>query len=177
MLKVSFVGHSQIPREYEVEDVEIRIYRAPGGRAETLLTDYRTKNVLTWEHNFCILWIGSNDIRVTVTPQEIFEHIRTIVKEIEKHCGAEVIVVQVEPRFYPETFRISTKQYMKYQNAINRKIKNNLDNQTIHFNNLKFKYSLAEDGVHWNEEGKEAIKEKFRKFILSRRSVFTVIQW
>ena len=171
MLRVSLVGHSQVPRHFEIEGVEIRIFRAPGGRAESLLTDCRTQDVLNWEHDLCILWIGSNDIRINVTPQDIFKHIQTVVREIEEQCGAEVIVVQIEPRIYPETFRITTEDYVKFQNSINRKIKRNLNNQNLHFNNLKFQYTLADDGVHWNAEGKEAIKGKFRKCILSRRDV------
>ena len=75
MWKISVVGHSQVPKKLEVEDAEIRIFRGPGDRADNFHNDTRMSEVLNWEHDLCILWIGSNDIDQESRPKDIAENI------------------------------------------------------------------------------------------------------
>ena len=84
MWKISVVGHSQIPKKLEVENTEIRIFRAPGGRADNFNNDTRMNEVLNWKHDLCILWIGSNDIDQESKPKDIVENISQIVESIEQ---------------------------------------------------------------------------------------------
>ena len=84
MWKISVVGHSQIPKKLEVENTEIRIFRAPGGRADNLNNDTGMNEVLNWKHDLCILWIGSNDIDQESKPKDIVENISQIVESIEQ---------------------------------------------------------------------------------------------
>lgn len=84
------VGHSQVPQELEVPGVDLRIFRAPGGTARTFFTNDRLNNVLEWEHDWCILWLGSNDVYEEAIPRQISDHIFEIVREIERRCKAKV---------------------------------------------------------------------------------------
>ena len=84
MWKVSLVGHSQLPPQLSVPDTEINIYRAPGGKATTFFSDERLNDVLTWTHDLCILWLGSNDIREDSEPQEIVNDLVEVVESIEE---------------------------------------------------------------------------------------------
>ena len=100
MLKVSLVGHSQIPRSLNVDNVNLRVFRAPGGHAHSFDSDHRLNQVLSWEHDLCILWLGSNDIASGIDPGLLAEKILNSALEIERNCGAIVRICLIEPRFY-----------------------------------------------------------------------------
>ena len=136
MFKVSLVGHSQLPNYLEVEGTEIRIFRAPGGHAETFFSDDRLNRVLQWKHDHCILWLGSNDIAEGMSPEGLFNTIKEITKTIERECGAVVQICLLEPRIYSDEEKapISNLNYKKVMNSVNNRIKRFLRNATIHFN-------------------------------------------
>ena len=83
-MKVSLVGHSQLPYELYVEGAEIKIFRAPGGRADSFFNDERLNSVLNWPHDLCILWLGSNDIEEDTVVGEVVDNITEIIDEISK---------------------------------------------------------------------------------------------
>ena len=170
MLRVSLVGHSQTPKSLQVSGAEIRIFRAPGGRADSFFEDSRMNNVLGWKHDLCLLWIGSNDIADEIEPNHLAETIKYIVQEIEDQCEAEVCVCLVEPRLYDDDGPISREDYKKVQNAVNKKLKRELNNQSIHFNTTTFVEELASDGVHWTSEGRERVENKIITVIESHLS-------
>ena len=162
MWKVALVGHSQIPPVFDFPNVEVKIFRAPGGRACNFPEDARMNKVLEWEHDLTILWIGSNDVNVNTTPEIIFNDIKSICFEIQVSCQSVVYICQVEPRV--RTRNISADQYKKYQTGINNRIKRSKI-PNIHFNNLRFVEELSGDGVHWGEAGRVRVEAKFRKVV------------
>ena len=84
------VGHSQLPPQLSVPDTEINIYHAPGGKATTFFSDERLNEVLTWTHDLCILWLGSNDIREDSVLQEIVNDLVDVVESIEELSHQEI---------------------------------------------------------------------------------------
>ena len=165
MWKVSLVGHSQLPWELDIGGAEVRVFRASGGRADSFHHDERLYEVLDWEHDLCILWLGSNDIENDSHPADIAETIGDIVEQIENNCNAIVHVCLVEPRFYPEEEYMTHGKYGKIQRAVNKKLRRNLGNVFIQFNSVNWVEEISEDGVHFTELGKERIKKKLRKDI------------
>ena len=162
MFKVSLVGHSQLPTFLQVEQTEIRIFRAPGSRASTFFNDQRLNQVLQWKHDHCILWLGSNDIVEGMSPGELFHNIKEITRAIENECGAVVQICLIEPRIYPNSPNapITSENYKKVMHSINKRIKRSMRHTTINFNTISYVQELARDGVHFREGGKERIKEK-----------------
>lgn len=166
MTRVAVVGHSQVPSFLDVEEVELKIFRAPGGRADGFYSDSRLNTVLEWEHDYCLLWLGSNDIESDTIPEEVVKDILEIVNSIEDNCGSTVYPVQVEPRFYSDDYPVSHDWYKKVQRAINRKLKRRLKGKCfIHFNTAYWVEHLAADGVHWDSEGKECVRDRLEGFI------------
>ena len=163
MWKVSLVGHSQLPEQLTVSNTEIQIYRSPGARADEFFEDETLREVLNWEHDLCILWLGSNDIDGETSPNEIAENIKEIIEEIEQECQAVVWICLVEPRFYTNGF-MSDEDYRRAQRRINRVLKE-LGNQVIQFNGQQWIEALNSGGVHWTAEGKKRVKNKLRKAI------------
>lgn len=145
MLKVSLVGHTQLPHSLSVAETELRIFRFPGGRAKNFFSDQRLNRVL----DFCILWLGTNDIKTSTHPGELFEEIKGVHDHIVSDCGAVVHICQMEPRTYAGETTINSEGYRKVQNSVNKKIKRKLTNRTTHFNAASFVDTLSEDGVHW----------------------------
>jgi len=165
MWKVSLVGHSQIPKSLNVPNVELNIFRAPGGKASSFFEDNRMNEVLKWEHDLCILWLGSNDIKSNTNPDELLDRIAEICHAIERDCQAVVIVCQIEPRLYLREIPVSHNQYKKIQGGINNRLKRRLSNKLIHFNTCLFVKELASDGVHWSNTGRDRVDSKLKKVI------------
>ncbi len=163
MWKIAFVGHSQIPISFEFPNTEIRIFRAPGGKASNYFQDSRMNQILQWEHDLTILWIGSNDINGDANPVEIYNDIKEIYQEIETNCQSVVYICQVEPR--TQARDIPADIYKRIQYGINNRIKRSLKTPNIHFNNVSFVEELSDDGVHWSGTGRVRVESKFKKVI------------
>ena len=165
MWKISLVGHSQLPWELDIGGAEVRVFRAPGGRADSFYQDERLYEVLDWEHDLCILWLGSNDIENDSHPADIAEKIENIVNNIEDSCRAIVHICLVEPRFYPGEEYMTHEKYGKIQRAVNKKLRRNLANVFIQFNSGNWVNDISEDGVHFTAEGQQRVEHKLRKDI------------
>lgn len=113
MWKISIVDHSQVPKEINFLNTEIRIFRAPGGKAQFFQEDELMNKILNWEHDLCIVWLGSNDITSKADPEEIFNYIKEICHTTERDCHAKVYICQVEPRRNP--CELSHDHYKKIQ--------------------------------------------------------------
>ena len=160
---MALVGHSQIPTELECDGVEIKIFRAPGGKVSTFYNDERMNDVLHWEHDLTILWLGSNDIHPNNRPAHIYEMLREIYDDTEKWCHSKIFVCTVEPRKNPRDTDALT--YKRLKNAVNKKIIKYMGSHIIHFCSTPYQEELSEDGVHWNEIGKELVKNKLENAI------------
>ncbi|KAK3880837.1 hypothetical protein Pcinc_014695 [Petrolisthes cinctipes] len=161
------VGHSQIPQTLVVPDVDVQVFRAPGGRASSFFTDARLHRVLAWKHDLCILWLGSNDVIDDIdgiVPNELAKNIVEIIQTIERDCEAKVCVCLIEPREYPNEYPNTSVSYKKIKNAVNKTIRRKIKNEIIHFNTQTFANSLASDGVQFNDEGSR-VENTFKKVI------------
>ena len=163
MWKISFVGHSQIPKHFSFPNTQVKIFRAPGATARTFFEKSSLNKVLEWDHDLTILWLGSNDINDHTSPETIFNDIQNIIHEIKVNCHSVVYICQVEPRIKPR--HISPEHYKQIQGGINKRIKKRLNTPNIHFNNLRFVEELRDDGVHWNTAGRARVESKFKQVI------------
>lgn len=158
---VSLVGHSQLPWNLTIPEWDVRVFRAPGGKAESFFNDFRMSSVLEWTHDTCLLWLGSNDITEDTVVKELYEDISEVVYAIEDNCEADVIITLVEPRFYPDETPVSHETYAKIQKGVNRRLKRSLsDREFINFNSSYWVNYLDSDGVHFDYEGKRKVKKK-----------------
>lgn len=170
MFKVAIVGHSQVPHRFdvEVENSEVRIYRARGARARNFFNDERLNRVLAWKHDLTILWIGSNDISPTTQPRELTNIILNIGKVIEQNCCSKVILVEVENRVYPASRPvIANERYKKIKRAVNTGLFRSKQFLCINFNSLVF--TLGRDGVHFETSAKALIQQKLEMNIRQTR--------
>ena len=166
MLRVALVGHSQLPYSLEVEGADVEIFRSPGGRAYSFYEDGNLNDVLNWSGDLAILWIGSNDIQQNTHVSDVVDNIIDIKESIEEECGATVVIILIEPRCYPDDYPVDEARYRKIQKSINRKLERVLpDTEFIQFNTSMYQQELAEDGVHFSEEGKELIEDRIRSCI------------
>lgn len=168
MARVAIVGHSQVPKYLYVPGVDLRIFRAPGGRAYNFFSDSRLNPVLEWQNDITLLWLGSNDIDQDTQSQSLVTNIIEIVEAIEDSCDSTVYPIQIEPRSYPDEYIVSNDSYKKVQRAVNRKLKRCLKGKCfIHFNTAFYVEHLAADGVHWDEEGKQHVRDRLEYYIES----------
>ena len=159
-MRVVIVGHSQLPRnlDHNLDDVEVKIFRAPGARASRFNTITKLKNVLEYSHDVTILWIGSNDIDQETQPRQLAETIIQVAETIEERCGSRVTLVEVECREYPRgSTVISNEGYRRVKRSVNRALSRSRFTR-INFGAIK--YTLATDGVHFETSAKEEINKE-----------------
>ena len=159
MFKVAIVGHSQVPKDFKYEGTEVRTYRAPGGKAVKFENDERLNKVLEWKHDLTFLWIGSNDIDPDTAPWPLAKKILEIAQVIKVNCESEVIIVEIENRENTSRSRITNEQYKKVKRGVNRHLLKDKVFLSINFGATFF--TLARDGVHFETEAKDLVRQKF----------------
>lgn len=174
MWNVALVGHSQIPTQITLEDANLAVFRAPGGKARSFYTDDRLRSVLSWSGDICVLWVGSNDIVDGISPVGLADVIVEIVQRIEVTCGAIVIVCLVEPRLYPAGIPVDHTSYRKIQRAVNKHLQRKLSNRFVQFNTNSYVTELARDGVHFTQAGRNLIRDRIEKAVRSVTDVSDV---
>ena len=73
---MAFVGYSQIRVDLECEATEIKGFRAAGSKASDFYDDDRMNEVLQWEYDITILWLGSNDMHHSNTPADVYTFLK-----------------------------------------------------------------------------------------------------
>ena len=168
-LRISCVGHSQVFDGFVDTDVNttVRVFRKRGGHVFDLLDQPEVRNVLSWQHDVCFLWIGSNDIRVGVSPEIISEAIINVARKIRDSTGAQVKILGVEPRVYPgPNPPIQNNDYITVAGRIN----NRLDKHTfvggvrlLKLSSREVRGWLGVDGVHFSRVGQTKVKGWVKK--------------
>ena len=99
--KVAILGHSQVPNDFpEIVGVETRIFRRSGAKLKNFYEVF--EEVLEWNHNHTIIFLGGNDIGVGPkrwTPQRIATNLINISWNFHNK-GNAVSLVLIEPRNY-----------------------------------------------------------------------------
>lgn len=164
--KISIVGHGQVPPELHVPAYDIRIFRAPDGRASTFFEDSRLSDVLEWPHDICLLWIGSNDISVNTVIDDVVNSICEIVFELEK-VAEEVVVILLEPKYSHGPTHDPTQdpdflqRYGKIQRGMNKALRKRMRNKTfVRVNTVWWANKNGTEGVHFDEQGKNVVVNK-----------------
>ena len=80
--KVAFVGYSQIRVDLECEATEIKGLRAAGGKACDFYDDDRMNEVLQWEYDITMLWLGSNDMHPSNSPVDVYMFLKEFYDDI-----------------------------------------------------------------------------------------------
>ena len=162
------MGHSLVPPNIgSVDGATIRIFRSPGAKASSFLSNRILSEVLTWPHEFTILFFGGNDIYDGCVPRNIASSIETVVEQIHNYCHSHIAVVLIEHRDPPtgNRFNVTSSQYNKVANNVNNRLKRKYKNKSyVQFLSVgakPFQRGVV-DGVHFDEESKAHLRRKFR---------------
>ncbi len=116
---------------------------------------------MDWPHDYCLLWLGSNDIEKDTRPFKVAQRIIEIATSIESNCNSKVYPIHVEPRKYPNGVPVLHDTYRRIQEGVNRRLKRALKGRLfVHFNTKEHVESLSEDGVHWRGIVQQLVRGK-----------------
>ena len=160
MFRVAFVGHSQVPLNYEYRvpeaNVRIYVYRKPGARVRDIRLDPQFRSF--WNHRFDIsfIFIGGNDLEPETNPRAVkdeYIHLLNIVNGKDVAC----IPTTIERRELPTFHRhfINQAQYNRKSRALNRMLIRYWRRHNQEYLDLQrgvFTGPRAQDGVHFSEE-------------------------
>ena len=95
MVKATIVGHSQVPVQINVSDVDTRIFCKPGARSHHF-HDNLLNEVLEFSPDIVVVFLGGNDIdNSDDCAQRVTSGIKEIFGILEANCK-EVIFVEIE---------------------------------------------------------------------------------
>ena len=164
--KVAIVGHSQVPSHLDdlPSPVEVQIFRSPGATARSFFNNDHLTAVFNGRYDMVILWLGSNDIHSGCKVTDIVSDIKSIVEQLEARCTPKVKICLIEPRLTETRWRpqIEQEAYNKVAKGVNNKLQKRAlrGKGFITFGAKPFWYSLKSDGVRFDREGRERVKNK-----------------
>lgn len=166
--KIAIAGHSQLPRELEINNAQVDIFRKPGALVKDFFSRETLGKVFEKTYDVVVLWIGSNDVKEDTSVRDLVLQILNIIVEVRRLCGAHVIFVSLEDRRYGERNRfIPPHRYRTVREAINKRVRQWARSQPkVEVPGWSSNtFQLARDGVHFTADTKERIKRVLRHFI------------
>ena len=161
MLRISFVGHSNVPENFVVPGAtQVELFRKRGGHILNFFDDSTLSKVLDYTHELCYLFLGSNDIVEGCSTTEIVDAIIHVTRTIEARCRAKVVVLLVENRvYYGADPPICNENYKKAQQSINTQLRRAFKqtNRCIHLTGVLAKH--MSDGVHFTQTGHSILRD------------------
>ena len=118
MVKAAIVGHSQVPHNLQVNNVETRIFRRPGAKIRHFHEEIQG-NLLEYAPDIVILFLGGNDIDASENcVARTANALKDVIQVIRANCG-ELIEVEIEwrnftssrvPGFTSEIYNLRRRQ-------------------------------------------------------------------
>ena len=86
MVKVAIVGHSQVPREISIPNVETRVFRKPGARIQHFHSELLPE-VLDFSPDIIVIFLGGNDIDASPDcSQRVANGLKGIIEILKDNC-------------------------------------------------------------------------------------------
>ena len=168
MVKAAIVGHSQVPHNLQVNNVETRIFRKPGGRVHHFY-DEILGNLLEYAPDIVILFLGGNDIDTSedCVPRTA-NALKDIIQVLRTNCK-EVIVVDIEWRNFSSSRvpGLTSEIYNLKRRQINRNLSRFCNARHIRTINTSLDaiQRVRSDGVHFDHLAAARIKTKIANAI------------
>ena len=163
MVKAAIVGHSQVPREISVPNVETRVFRRPGARVQHFHNEILSE-VLEFSPDIVVVFLGGNDIDASDDcALRVANALKEIVQILRANCR-EVIFVEIEWRDFTRTRvpGLNREIYNQRRRTINRNLKRYCSSHRIHAINTSLESieRVRQDGVHFDSVAANRVKTK-----------------
>ena len=136
MVKAAIVGHSQVPHNLQIENVETRTFRRPGAKIRHFY-DEILSNLLDYAPDIVILFLGGNDIDASEDcVARTATALKNIIQVIRANCH-EIIVVDIEWRNFTSSRvpGLTSEIYNHRRRQINRNV-SRFYGDGVHFDGL-----------------------------------------
>ena len=168
MVKAAIVGHSQVPYNIHVNNVETRIFRKPGARVRHFY-DEILNNLLEYAPDIVILFLGGNDIDASEDcVLRTANALKDIIQVIRANCR-EIIVVEIEWRNFTQTCvpGLTSEIYNVRRRQINRNVGRFCNTRHIRTINTSLDaiQRVRRDGVHFDSIAAARVKTKITNAI------------
>ena len=159
--KVAIVGHSNVPVRFHHPGASVSIFRKGGALLKNFYSEPALNRVLDEKFDLVFTWLGSNDVEDGKGTLEIPRLTLELAKDIKSKTGAQVIVIDIEPRVCPVRYHTTTKAYKKIAKGINDKIlKKRGDHHGVLHVEPFLKFHINESGCHYTREGRRILEGK-----------------
>ena len=163
MVKAAIVGHSQVPREISVPNVETRVFRRPGARIQHFHNEILSE-VLEFSPDIVVVFLGGNDIDASDDcALRVANALKEIVQILRANCR-EVIFIEIEWRDFTRTRvpGLTRELYNQRRRSINRNVKRFCNVRHIHAINTSLEsiQRVGWDRVHLDSVAAARVKTK-----------------
>ena len=168
MVKVTIVGHSQVPHNLQIDNVDTRIFRRLGAKIRHFY-DEILSNLLDYAPDIVILFLGGNDIDASENcVARTANALKDVIQVIRANCG-ELIVVEIEWRNFTSSRvpGLTSEIYNLRRRQINRNISRFCNARHIRTINTSLDaiQRVRGDGVHFDDIAAARIKTKITNAI------------
>ena len=169
MVKAAIVGHSQVPHNVHVENVETRVFRRPGAKIRHF-HDEILNNLLAYEPDIVILFLGGNDIDAGEDcVVRVATALKGVIQILRENCR-EVIVVDIEWRNFTSSRvpELTSELYNHSRMQINRNLARFCNRRNIRTINTSLDsiQRVRNDGVHFDRLAAARVKTKISNAIM-----------
>ena len=178
MVKAAVVGHSQVPHNVQIENVETRMFRRPGAKIRHFHEEI-LNNLLTYEPDIVILFLGGNDIDAgDDCVVRVATALKGVIQVLRDNCGV-VIVVDIEYRNF-STSRVpglTSELYNHRRMQINRNLARYCNRRNIRTINTSLDsiQRVRNDGVHFDRLAAAKVKTKISNAIRHAANRLTLV--
>ena len=170
MVKVAFVGHSNLPRIPNWDGVQVELFKE-GGAGLIDIVEQNSKfrrELFTTHWQIIVLFLGGNDLNSCRNVDEVYARFMRAYQALHFDW---LVVTEIEPRVYNRQlaarFRINTERYETLRKVVNKRVKRHAKRtRNINFIHIPPKYMLGSvDGIHLSTEGAAYLVQKYKGVI------------
>lgn len=160
--RVAVIGHSNVPKVYSFDDVEITFIKERGAEIKHVY-DKLAPRILHRSWDVVIVFLGGNDLCHRTADQVAADLIR-LAHDLDAH---KVVITSIEPRTYSPAkqilYGITNEEYKARATAINGKLKTKARcTKDFRIINCCPRYNYnSPDGIHFNQVAKRSLVTKY----------------
>ena len=157
MFCVAVIGHSLVPEVVEGPDLDIRIFRKPGGKWRDLYCP-QFDGLREGGYDLAFIVLGGNDLAGHRPIVEILEDAKAFIRHARQYAR-NIRVCTAEGRIYKvnNRFGVVNEEYKSRKNTYNRMLLRLLKQENARYVNLRrpwYAHTREKDGVHFTSEQK-----------------------
>ena len=129
-MNVAILGHSQL-REFKIEHlnlndnvIDVKKFWKPGARLATILSENIFQDLVAFQPDVIIIFLGGNDISRESKPAKLIDDYKNLIEQLRLSVSLSVgiFALEIEKRVPRNERYIDAESYRKFRRSVNRRL-------------------------------------------------------